>query len=137
MTTSIFGLAPQTAVFRKGIGCILLDGADDYHVKFNPNELLDAKVDTLFEQKYITVGTDQDKLQQAIDHAFDPDNQLIEKRTTAVLVIHHDTLIAEKYAPPFHAGMAQLGWSMTKSLMNAFAGILTKKENLILTKTIF
>lgn len=130
VTTSIFGLAPQTAVFRQGIGCILLDGADDYQVKFNPNELLDAKVDTFFKQKYITVGTNQDKLQQAIDHAFDPDNQLIEKRTTAVLVIHKDTLIAEKYAPPFNAAMAQLGWSMTKSLMNAFAGILQQQGKL-------
>lgn len=130
VTTSIFGLAPQTAVFRKGIGCILLDGADDYHVKFNANELLDAKVDTFFKQKYITAGTDQNKLQQAIDHAFDPDNQLIEKRTSAVLVIHKDTLIAEKYAPPFNAAMAQLGWSMTKSLMNAFAGILQQQGKL-------
>ncbi|HMT53653.1 MAG TPA: serine hydrolase [Saprospiraceae bacterium] len=134
VTTSIFGLAHQTAVFRKGIGCILLNGEDDYHISMKNNDQLIAKADTFWHQIYNTAGTDTVKLDEAVNRAFDLGNQLVEKRTTAVLVIHHDTLIAEKYAPPFHAGMAQLGWSMTKSIMNAFAGILIYQGKLQLDK---
>ena len=32
-TASIFGLGTKTAVYRDNIGCILLDGKDDYHVQ--------------------------------------------------------------------------------------------------------
>lgn len=125
VTSTFWGFSPKTSVYRSGIGCILLDGVDDYNVKFP--EIPDAPAqNSAF--KAIGLPTSDikiDQLKLAIDDAFDHDGTLTHKRTSAVLVIHRDTLVAEKYAKPFHNKMPQLGWSMTKSLMNTFAGILT------------
>ncbi|HRO74512.1 MAG TPA: serine hydrolase, partial [Saprospiraceae bacterium] len=57
---------------------------------------------------------------------FNSDDNLTTKQTTSILVIHNDTLVAERYAPPFDRNMSQLGWSMTKSWMNAYIGLLVK-----------
>jgi CubicO group peptidase (beta-lactamase class C family) len=126
VTSSIFGLAPQTAVYKPGIGCILLNGVDDYHVVF-PKYFAptDSKVDTAFSVvKKMTTGIDSIGLLAAVADAFDADDRLDHKRTTAVVVIHRDTLVAERYSKPFDVNTPQLGWSMTKSLMNTFAGLL-------------
>lgn len=50
--------------------------------------------------------------------------------TRAMVVIHKDQLIAEFYAPGFPKDMRLTGWSMTKSVTSAFAGILNKQGKL-------
>ena len=126
VTSTFFGLSPQTAIYKPGLGCVLIQGEDDYHVKF-PSELDTAEQsEVLNEQPLATEGIDLSKLKNAIDDEFNVDGNLSTKQTTAIIVIHRDTLIAERYAPPFTRDMSQLGWSMTKSWMNAFAGILVK-----------
>ncbi len=128
VTSSFRGISPKTAIFRPGLGCILLDGADNHHV-FYPEVKQEANTnnDAFKAQLMWTKGTNAQKLQQAVDHAFDPEGQLTHKRTSAVVVIHRDTLLIEKYAGPFKAESPQLAWSMTKSLMNAWIGILVQE----------
>jgi CubicO group peptidase (beta-lactamase class C family) len=129
VTSTIFGASPQIAIFRPGIGCILLDGKDDYNILFPESVSSDKSDNKAFKAVNVTTsGTDKSALTVAIDHAFDPDGQLNYKRTTAVVVIHRDTLIAEHYAGPFAPEIPQLGWSMTKSLMNAFIGLLVQEK---------
>lgn len=126
VTSTFFGLSPQTAIYKPGLGCVLLQGEDDYNVKF-PSVLKTAEQpEVLNEQPLVTEGIDLSILKNAIDVEFNTDGNLSTKQTTSILVIHRDTLIAERYAPPFTRDMSQLGWSMTKSWMNAFAGILVK-----------
>ncbi len=132
VTSSFLGLYPKIAEYRPGIGCVLLYGADDYDVQF-PKSNAGSVRDSLFEKVQVTQGLDQDQLNKAISHAFDADKQLVDKRTTAVLVIHKDTLIAEQYAPPFGPNTVQLGWSMTKSLMNTYAGLLVAQGKMKIT----
>lgn len=137
--SSFLGLSPQIAQYRSGIGCILLDGEDDYQVTFPGQEAV-ISADSLNwpygsrELLASTKGLDQKALLDAVNDAFDADGNLEDKRTTAVLVIHNDTLIAEKYAKTFHKDTPQLGWSMTKSLMNTYVGLLVNENKLDLRK---
>ncbi len=69
-------------------------------------------------------GVDLAAINAAVDRAFDdmePDQDI---DTRAVLIIHQGKIIAEQYAEPFNANMAQLGWSMTKTVTAALTGIL-------------
>ena len=131
VVSTIFGLAPNTAKYKNGLGCILLpDNKDDYNVAVAPFSNKDTIIELFATEKGMTKGIDKKRLMQAVDGAFDADGKLDDKRTTAILIIHKDTLIVEKYAPPFHKNMAQLGWSMTKSWMNTMAGIMVLQEKL-------
>jgi CubicO group peptidase (beta-lactamase class C family) len=131
VVSTIFGLAPNTAKYKNGLGCILLpDNKDDYNVAVAPFSKKDTIIELFATEKGMTKGIEKDRLMQAIDGAFDADGKLDDKRTTAILIIHKDTLIVEKYAPPFHKNMAQLGWSMTKSWMNTMAGIMVLQGKL-------
>lgn len=46
------------------------------------------------------------------------------RRTRAVVIVQHGRLVAERYAPGFSADRPLLGWSMTKSVVNALCGRL-------------
>lgn len=127
VTGSFFGLAASKAIYRDGLGATLV------------NELSEEQVRA---QTFLTVTTtsniseddppwpmsdrpiDQKRLQQAIDALFvekDPANLI---RTRAVVIVHDGKLLAERYATGFSSQSRFLGWSMTKSLINALVGIL-------------
>jgi len=140
VTTSFWGMAKQTAVYRKGFGCCLIGNrsADSLRMSsFTPpiNKIPgswriawpngDLKKDTVFPE------IDSLKLKSAIDAAFDISSEG-KKRTAAVVVIYKGELVAEKYDTEM--GITPdtriWGWSMTKSIMNAIAGVLTKHGKL-------
>ena len=131
--TTLFGLSPRTAVFREKLGCILLDGTDDYDQK------LEIETPALPDSLYWPLGTnttysdrpenvDYDQLSQAINSAFDPTGGLTSQMTRAIVVVHKDQIIGEKYAEGYDAQTEILGWSMAKSLTSTLVGILNKNE---------
>lgn len=138
VTSTFMGMSPQTAVFRHGLGCILVHGKDDYNVKFP--QLKDTVAQQVSwpingtDELSLTNGTDIDALNKAIDKVFDPNGGIVSKRTSTVIVIHNDTIVAERYASTFNEHTVQLGWSMTKSWMNTFAGLLVKDELTAISK---
>jgi CubicO group peptidase (beta-lactamase class C family) len=75
-------------------------------------------------------GFRQQKLEQALDRHFSEPGPGKKKATRAVLVVHEGNLVAERYAPGFHAEMPLLGWSMAKSVTNALIGILVQQGKL-------
>ncbi|MFK7904218.1 MAG: serine hydrolase domain-containing protein [Chitinophagales bacterium] len=129
--STFFGMAEQRAVYRDNLGCVLLQGDDDYNVQLElPKFKRDISGDwPLGEQKTVNKveGVDYQKLQEAIDDVFDPSLEMDSIRTRAVVVIYKDTLIAEKYAKGFDKDTEILGWSMNKSVVNALIGILVKE----------
>lgn len=137
--SSFWGLSPRVAQYRPGIGCVLLHENDDYHVKF-PTLSHSNSSDTLFwpygtkDLITSTKGINKNALQKAVSDAFDQGGDLSSKRTTAVLVIHNDTLVAEEYAKTYGKETPQLGWSMTKSLVNSFVGLLVQEGMLDIEK---
>lgn len=128
-TASVFGLKPRKAIYREGLGSVLVD--DDYDTN-KPYEVPNRKQiatdlafpygdaepkDTFFDN--INYG----QLQKAVDEAFDHNNEKL-KRTRSVLVVYKDKIIAEKYDAGFNKKSRILGWSMTKSLTATYYGIL-------------
>ena len=140
VTTSFWGMAKQTAVYRKGFGCCLIGdrSADSlrmvsfdlpvnrqdgvWHIAWPIGDLVK---DTVYPE------IDTLKMKSAIEGAFDKPS-LYEKRTAAVVVLYKGELIAEKYdkALGITPDTRLWGWSMTKSIMNAMAGVLTKQGKL-------
>lgn len=121
VSASVFGLGESTAKYREGFGCVLLDGKDDFNIKY-PKKMrltIDYPQDNILEEKSNTV--DYQKLEKALDIAFKAD-----AKTRAVVVLKGDTLLAERYAEGFDKKSPLLGWSMTKSIANTIIGMLVQ-----------
>ena len=126
------------ALFRPHLGCTLIKNtsAASLQVQFDPAKYplpalsseapwpLGDRVDLPTEAEAREQGVDLPTIQAAVAFAFEDiePNQNIDTR--AVVVIHKGRIIAEQYAQPFHAGMPQLGWSMTKTVTAVMAGML-------------
>lgn len=130
--SSIFGMQPKKAVFRDGLGSILITVDTDKtgslpQPKRNKVSLAlpypygdQKQTDTLFS------NVDYTTLSKVIDGVFDLGNEQ-EKRTRSVLVLYKDQIVGEKYAPGFAQNTPILGWSMTKSITSAIYGVMVKK----------
>ncbi len=118
--SSIFGLKKQVAKFKPGIGCVLLEGEDDYNIKY---PAMDDSTFVEFEFGLATKGLlsqiDTNQLDYAMELAFHEDY-----KTRTSLLIFKNRVIYEKYADGLDKNTPQLGWSMTKSIVNALIGIL-------------
>jgi CubicO group peptidase (beta-lactamase class C family) len=68
-----------------------------------------------------------------VENALESKAKAIEK-TRAVLVIHKNKLVEEKYAPGFSSTTKFLGWSMTKSITSAVLGVLERKGKISLAQ---
>ncbi len=134
-TATVFGLMKRKAVYRDGLGAVLLN--PDYPlVNRKPNRTIEmsnepfpygngAPKDTLFE------NVDYPKLQQSIAKAFtNPETQ----KTRTVLVVYKDHIIAENYAEGFTENTSILGWSATKSVLATLYGILEYQQKLTITQ---
>ena len=66
-------------------------------------------------------------LKEALDHAFEEPAEPPFRRTKAVVVVRDGKVIAERYAPGIGVDTPLLGFSMTKSLINALLGIMTQQ----------
>ncbi len=138
VTSTVFGLKPRKAIYKEGIGCVLLPKVNE-NVKFKPNRKITTKnlpypygnlpqKDTLFN------NVNYKALNTAVANAFDKPEDTI-KRTRAVVVIYKNQIIAEKYAPGFTNETKLLGWSMTKSIVSAVLGVLEKQGNINVNAT--
>ncbi len=130
--SSLHGLKKRKAIYRKGLGAVLID--DDYNINEKvaiPNRDR-TKKDLPFpygnspqiDNEFINV--DYNVLQKAVENAFDKGDEKL-KRSRSVLVVYKDQIIAEKYADGFDENTLMLGWSMTKSIAATMYGILQKK----------
>ena len=124
-TASVYGLLTRKAIYREGLGSVLvskdakIDGTflvpKRTKIKTNlpyPYGDLPQK-DTLFQ------NIDYQKLNDAVHKSFDSLN-----KTRAVLVIYKDQIVAEHYAEGFDKNAKILGWSMTKSITGTIFGVL-------------
>ena len=138
-TGSVFGLFTRKAIYRRGLGCTLVNGIDEKTLRnqpFNVAKPIAVDQDTIDwpsgNRTSIKIPSNIDTavLFKAITAAFTEPNPEVRFRTRAVLVVYRDTIIAERYAEGFNASTPLMGWSMTKSLTNAFVGILAGQNKL-------
>lgn len=88
----------------------------------------------------LLVAAPDDSVRRALDdvvtRAFDEPDSAHRRRTQAVVVMQHGRIVAERYAPNITSDTRLLGWSMTKSVMNALVGILVRDGRLALDEPV-
>jgi len=127
VTCSLLGNISQKAHYIKGVGTTLYpEGRQPL-----PNRI-PIKATEKYSHSWPLGWTITDRTAANIDitglkkHI----NNHFTKESKAVIVIKNGYLITEKYAEGLTDKSPQLGWSMSKSLLNAFIGILVQKQNL-------
>ena len=124
-TSSVFGLLTRKAIIRKGLGSVLtLEEDDETAAYYSPRRLPpdnktpfpygSGEQNNLFFKKI-----DYNKLNKSVSSIFTK-----EYKSRAVVVIHKDQIIVEKYADGFNKDSKFLGWSMTKSILSTVFGVM-------------
>ena len=134
---SLAGAARRKAVFRDGYGITLVprkgelvqlpeipewDNSASAGLPWPAGDLVD--LDNISDE------IDPDLLRQAVDNAFTETNPENPKRTRAVVIVHNGQIITERYAPGIDQNTKLIGWSMSKSVINALLGILVREGKL-------
>jgi len=135
VTSDVMGLAPRTAVFRDGLGCTLVLGTTAEQLKSEKVHII--KPDDRQANNYwptgdnfaggeFTAELDEDALDRALNKVFEEQDPDHLQGTRAVVIVYKGKIIAERYAQGFNRDTPLIGWSMTKSVINALVGILVQ-----------
>jgi CubicO group peptidase (beta-lactamase class C family) len=126
---STLGLFGRRAAFHDGLGCVDQHGPKEPYVLKSDIEALKAKTPPSLPEIAgpAVVEPSDPALKAALDHAFEEPPAPPFRRTKAVVVVHDGKVIAERYAPGIDVDTPLLGFSMTKSVVNALIGILTQQ----------
>ena len=136
VSASVFGLAKRKAIYRKGLGATLISGINECELRkqsINIPNVIQTDQDTIYFPKgnhlKDTTINDIDNVQliATIKTAFE---KLDKRQTRALVVVYNGLIIAEKYADGYTVNSKQLGWSMTKGIINALIGILVQQGKL-------
>lgn len=136
-TASFLGLK-RKAIYRDGVGCTLVakNNFDD-SIALPPIKKIKKLHDDFwqiekpaYDSLFATINFEQ--LNKAFNYAFEEKNTDSPRNTRAALVVHKGKLLKEQYAKDFTAKTPLLGWSMTKSVINALCGILVKEGKMAL-----
>lgn len=123
--SSAFGLLTRKAVYREGLGSVLIVDDANINATYLQPKRVKADNSTPFpygngEQKdSIFENVNYQKLEKAMDFLFKEENQ-----TRAGIVIYKNQIIAERYADGLDKNSKLLGWSMTKSITSTIFGVL-------------
>jgi len=124
-TSSVLGLLSRTAIYREGVGSVIITNDFDTTLKVRVPKRARPDNTTAYpfgnaDQKDSILSTvNYNKLNKTVESLFTSNTQ-----TRAVLVLHKNQIIAEKYAKGFTKNSRILGWSMTKSIMSTVFGIM-------------
>ena len=140
VTGSVWGLAKRKTIYRKGIGCTLINDFTEGEIR-KQQFILPAKPamnrDSMpwpYGDKTsdsISPSINKEQLEKAIDNLFgETTGNGKPVYTRAALVVYDGKIIAEKYAPGFDKNTVMLGWSISKSFTGAMIGILVKENKL-------
>jgi CubicO group peptidase (beta-lactamase class C family) len=127
---SLAGFLNSRAMFHDGFGCVLRHGAKEpYLLRSDIAALKTPKEPPLLPDIAgpTLVEPSDPNLKAALDHAFEEPATPPLRRTKAVVVVHDGKVIAERYAEGVGIDTPLLGFSMTKSVINALIGIMTLK----------
>ena len=127
--TSTLGLFRSRAAFHDGLGCIEQHGENEPYLLKSDVEALKAKTPPSLPEIAgpALVEPSDPALKAALDHAFEEPAIPPFRRTKAVVVVHDGKVIAERYGAGIGIDTPLLGFSMTKSVVNALIGILTQQ----------
>ncbi len=143
VTSTVLGMAKKKAIYRKGLGCTLINETTEAQLRAQVVAIAAAPLvntDTMpwpYGDKIadtMPAAIDRNKLKAAVDAAFTEPRLGKKQRTRAVIVIYDNQLVAEEYAPGFNRDTKMYGWSMGKSVTGALIGTLVKGGQLSVTQ---
>lgn len=121
VTSSVLGMQKKTAVYRKGLGCALVNALDVEEVGKHQRDLSAvAFAEEIWPDQNVQ-GTK--RMKEALQSAFDAEGEN-KLNTRAVVVVKDGELIGEAYADGINRDTPLLGWSMAKTITGLLAGIL-------------
>ncbi|MED5617858.1 serine hydrolase domain-containing protein [Ideonella sp. BN130291] len=123
VTASVAGGFTSRAAYREGLGCVLGPGGDTPAAL--PMPPLPAALVPDIAGPQVVAATPP-ALAAAVDRAFEAPGQ----RTRAIVVLHQGRVVAERYAEGIGPDTPLIGFSMTKSVLNALAGLLVRDGRL-------
>ncbi|WP_108867721.1 serine hydrolase domain-containing protein [Aquimarina aquimarini] len=131
-TATVFGLKKRKAIYREGLGSLLIDDSFDENTPvLIPNRVkkpsgLSYPYGELDQKDTVFTNIDYDKVNKTVASIFDLKGEDVQK-TRAVLVLYKDQIIAERYTDGIDKNSKLLGWSMTKSIFSTVYGVLQKQ----------
>lgn len=117
---SLVGLAESRAVHRPPDGCVNATGT----------ALTGSEAATAPGTEAAPLPASDPRLAAAVERMFEEAPPGPRRNTHAVVVMHGDRIVAERYAPGISADTPLAGWSATKSVTNALLGILVRQGKL-------
>ena len=135
VVTKAFGIFKKTiALFREGVGCTLVINESIENLKLQSINISTRKVET-DSQPYLEnainkadVQFNKEKLNSVLESYLKEPSPTSNRNTRAILISQNGEIIAEKYSDGINETSVLLGWSMTKSVINAMIGILVQDK---------
>jgi CubicO group peptidase (beta-lactamase class C family) len=126
VTVTLFGVGRSRAVYRgDSLGCYLDHGSAVADISLPAADARAALLPDIAGPSVVAPRTPQ--LAAALDRAFAEPDLSTPRNTRAVVVIKDGHIIAERYADGVGIDTPLLGFSATKSVISALAGILVRK----------
>ncbi len=132
-TASVYGLMERKAVFRKGLGSVLITnnnqtlGTKLSPIRWYHKDEIPFPYGDLEPKDTILNVINYSQLHKAVKNAFS--NPEVQK-TRTLLVCYKNNIIAEKYIGGFNEKTKILGWSITKSILATLYGILDYQKKI-------
>jgi len=139
VTSTIWGMSKRKAIYRKGIGCTLVNGVTEQQLRSQtfiippPTVLNTDTIAWPMGNKIadtVPAAINLDQLHTAIDKIFTEPYPGKKQRTRAILILYDGQIVTEKYAPGFNKDTKMYGWSMAKSITAALIGTLVQQKKL-------
>jgi CubicO group peptidase (beta-lactamase class C family) len=139
VTAKVFGFAKQKAIYRKGLGCTLINDVKEealrsqvFHLPMTPPANRDSIVwpmgDKIVADSLLKL--DVGKLRKTLQNEINKRDTKGRQGTRSLLVIYDGNIVGEEYAEGISRDTKLLGWSMAKSVTGALIGILVKEGKL-------
>ena len=126
VTVTLFGIGRSHAVYRgEGLGCYLDHGGAVADIALPATDDRPARLPDVAGPSIVEPQTPQ--LGAALDRAFAEPDKSTSRNTRAVVILKDGRVIAERYADGVGIDTPLLGFSATKSVISALAGILVRK----------
>jgi CubicO group peptidase (beta-lactamase class C family) len=138
VTSTVFNLARRKAIYREGPGAVIVLKTPVEELKVKSFLIPDPgySQDTIPWPKgniirdTLIPGVDYNRLSAIIDTCFDKPGEDPYKKTLGILIAYDNQIVAEKYLGDYDYNTMFHGWSMTKSVAGAMAGILSDQGKL-------
>jgi CubicO group peptidase (beta-lactamase class C family) len=126
VTVTLLGLGRSHAVYRgEGLGCYLDHGGEAAGVPLPATDAGAALLPDIAGTVIVEPQTPQ--LASALDRAFAEPDTSMPRNTRAIVVLKDGRVVAERYSDGVGIDTPLLGFSATKSVISALAGILVRK----------